>query len=540
MKNPIWAVGLGAALGALTGTAAAEYRFTAPGGQSIAFTGYVREHLAVNLQDKVEPDASGTDRIGGAGEISMLRSTFRLETRADLGFAQVSTVYRFDREHETGYLDDLNDTVAAGNAAYGPFAPRHNWMDDIEGDQMREWFVGFDVGSRARVVLGKQQVVWGETDFLRAMDIIHGFDLRWRSFLETENEELRKPLIMANVVVQVPELSGEMQFLVRPGWDEDKELGNNVDLRGGRWSGQPTHGVDFIPLLPFNYDHARADADDVNWGLRWSGDLASWGYSLNYWRGLNVDPVVNSVFAPWGGFPKLSGNPAQLGELIYPKVETFGATANGYLEAVDSVIRLELAFTPDKPYNVGTDFGLPVGPGATLWVPGLGGIVEKNTLVSMVGVDKQLPALQGPLRTNKFPLLSVQVFDTWLTNFKRSDDIVDILGYGAAKREHTTIFSALLALNYRYETVNPSIAALVDVQNGDFAMIPALDLVLGDHWRIHTDMNLFFPRHRRDVKRTPFGLFAEDTFDAKAEDETHLLGTFANNSQFNLRVTYQF
>jgi hypothetical protein len=27
---------------------------------------------------------------------------------------------------------------------------------------------------------------------------------------------------------------------------------------------------------------------------------------------------------------------------------------------------------------------------------------------------------------------------------------------------------------------------------------------------------------------------------SSAEDNTHLLGTFANNSQFNLRVTYQF
>ena len=67
-----------------------------------------------------------------------------------------------------------------------------------------------------------------------------------------------------------------------------------------------------------------------------------------------------------------------------------------------------------------------------------------------------------------------------------------------------------------------------------------LDLLFGDHWRIHTDMDLFFAHHQKNVKNFGGFLANEDTFAASAEDNTHLLGTFANNSQFNLRVTYQF
>ena len=40
--------------------------------------------------------------------------------------------------------------------------------------------------------------------------------------------------------------------------DKAKELGNSIDIRGGRWAGQPTKGIDFIPLLPYNDDHDRA------------------------------------------------------------------------------------------------------------------------------------------------------------------------------------------------------------------------------------------------------------------------------------------
>jgi hypothetical protein len=510
--------------------------YTAPGGQSVMLTGYVREHMAVNLEDHPEAQADRMRRMNSKGEISMLRSTLRLEGRADVKWAQFGAVYRLDREHETGYLDDLNDTVAANNSSLGPLAPRHNWMDDIEGDQMREWYAAFDIGDRVRATLGKQQVVWGETDFFRAMDIIHGYDLRWRSFLETENEELRKALILANVEIEIPELNGTLQLIYRPGWDKAKELGNSLDIRGGRWATQPNKGVDFLPLLPYNDDHNRSQTDDPNYGFRWSSEAWGWGYTLNYWRGLNVDPVANSRFAaPYGDAPV-----GLLGDLIFPKVETYGATASGYVGSIDSVIRLEMAFTPDKPYNVGTNFGLPLGGGATLWVPGLGGIVEKNTLVSMIGIDKQLKGLSDMLGTNQFPLLSLQVFDTWLTNFKHSDDIVEVLGFGAPRREHTTYLTALFALEYKNSTIKPSLAGVVDAGNGDFVLIPALDLVFGDHWRIHTDMDLFFAHHQKNVKSFGGTLLNEDTFATSAEDDTHLLGTFANNSQFNLRVTYQF
>lgn len=515
--------GFAAALAA--GTANAAVTFNAPGGQSLLLTGYLREHVAVNLEDHPEAQADGS-RLDGKGELSMMRSTFRLEAKADVRWAQFVGVYRMDREHETGYLDDINDTLGPG----------HNWMDDIEGDQVREWYTTFEVGDRVRATLGKQQVVWGETDFFRAMDIIHGYDLRWRSFLETENEELRKPLILANVEIEIPELNGSVQLIYRPGWDKAKELGNSIDIRGGRWAGQPTKGIDFVPLLPYNDNHRRADTDDANYGFRWSSEAWGWGYTLNYWRGLNLDPVANSSFAaPYG-----SPSTGFLGELIFPKVDTYGITASGYVEAIDSVIRLETAFTPDKPYNVGSDFGLPVGGGATLWVPGLGGIVEKNTLVSMIGIDKQLKGLNEVLGTNQFPLLSLQVFDTWLTNFKQSDDIVETLGYGAPRREHTTYLTALFALDYKHSTVKPSVAGVLDAGNGDFVVIPALDLVYGDHWRIHTDMDLFFAHHQKNIQNFGGFLAPEDTFSASAEDNTHLLGTFANNSQFNLRVTYQF
>ena len=84
-----------------------------------SYSGYVREHLSVNLQDAPErtvpirqnvfasPNsligAENFDKVGGQGELSMARTTLKLDGLLDLGFAQVVGVGRVVREHHTEY-----------------------------------------------------------------------------------------------------------------------------------------------------------------------------------------------------------------------------------------------------------------------------------------------------------------------------------------------------------------------------------------------------------------------------------------------------
>ena len=111
----------------------------------------------------------------------------------------------------------------------------------------------FDAFERVTFRLGKQQVVWGETDFFRAMDVVNGFEYRWRLFMEPENEELRKPLVMAKIMVAFPEISSGLQVLVRPGWDERGQIGNRYPLGGTRWAPSPYGALDFTGLVDYNY-----------------------------------------------------------------------------------------------------------------------------------------------------------------------------------------------------------------------------------------------------------------------------------------------
>ena len=487
-----------------------------------------------------------------------------------------------------------------------------SFLDEYDDEEFRELYVRFSMGDRYHFKLGRQQVVWGETDFFRAMDIIHGYDLRWRGFLELENEELRKPLILANIEIDVPELDGVLQFIYRPGWDKGEDIGDQLMLEGGRWGPQPWLGTNVTGSLigRYNYHHEDGDEDDANYGFRWSGTWNQIGYSFAYYRGLSTDGLVvrNPVLGgaqSWGsGF---EGPIDQLTELMFPMVETYGFTFNAYSGALDAVIRGELAFTPNKPYNTGDNtfvdlgaFGLgcddralapagpafagactvaspfggtmlnplldvsgtgftapagvsaalPVlrnspdfalgagyipgnaGPGApaalTLPVPGVGPIKEKDTLKIMIGMDKNLNWSMKYLGTARPGFWTLQLFDTWVLNHDEDDDLLELFGFGAERREHTMYLTNAFVFNYDYDNINPGLAFGVDLGNGDAFVIPSLDLAFGDHWRLRLEADIFLPHHKK-----------EDNF-AVPENNTRLLGTFNNHDQFVARLTYQF
>lgn len=459
-------------------------------GANFSISGYVREHVSVNLADP--PETAEDDKL----DYSMVRTTLRLDVEGEVGPVRITAIGRASREVETDYLERLENLGAAGG----------DIMDEYNEEDLREAYIEFDIGERTSLRLGKQQVAWGETDFFAGLDIVHGFDFTWRSFLEPENEERRKPFVMANATIQFPEVDGSLQFLVRPGKSNDTDIGNTFDLFGGRWANQPNKGVDFLTaLVPFNFDHPDGDTNDTTGGVRWSGVAGPVNYSVAFLQNFNPDPVVN-VTPPVIGI---------LGEFIYPIVDTFGFTLSGYSKATDAVWSTELAYTVDKPYNIGS--------GA--FIPGFGGIIEKDTLRTMVRMDKQVN-LSSWLGTGRPSFFSVQLFDSWLVDFDKADDIVDLAGFAALKEEHSAIITAILAMNYNNDRLNPTLAAGYDLSYGGGFFIPSVQFVFGDNWRLKVEADLFFDDGSNEA--------------GGDSSDTHLFGYFAHNDQLAVRLTYQF
>ncbi|WP_432262325.1 DUF1302 family protein [Cupriavidus sp. TMH.W2] len=467
--------------------------------------GYARTWASFNLQNP--PETSRNDRFSP----SMLRGSLLLDADAKTGPVSWKVVGRADGEYKTRYLKDLEQL----NRTNSPGGPGSHLMDQYDQADLREYYMDFSPVDRVNLRIGKQQVVWGETDFFRALDLVNGFDYRWRSFLEREGDELRKPLFLLKAKVNVPEADGSLQLLFRPGIDRNRDVGNSYDLYGGRWAGQPYKGVDFLApgALNYNYRQPGANVSDKTGGVRWEGIAGPVNYSLAYLKTFSNDPVVNSAFAPSGQAPT-----GALGDFIFPKIDLFGATVSGYVPAIDSVLSTELVYTRNAPYNVGTNFF-----GGAL--PGFGGIIKKDLVTAMVRMDKNLN-LTRLLGTSRPSFFSVQVFDKWIQNYKRSDDIVNMVGYGRAASQHSTIATVILGLNYKNDKINPQLAAGASLQGGGAFLIPSVEFVYGDHWRLVLEADLFFSKHKRQP--------------GQIENSTGLFGSFAGNDQFLVRLTRQF
>lgn len=466
----------------------------------VNLTGYARGWFAMNLQDHPELGANGKP-VDGKGELSMARFTTLLQLQTQLGQTNWVAIGRFSREAETGYLDDLEDSADAKGTPV-------DLVDKYNADELRELYMDANVTERLHLRLGKQQVVWGESDFFQAMDVIHGYDNSIVQF-QAENEEWRKPLWLANLEYSLFEWNGLFQVVVRPGLDDGSDMGNTFDMFGGRWAGQPNKGTNTLRIFPNNYHHDKGDEDDPSYGGRWVGNVGSSTYTLNYYHTMQQEPILNFIGNPYGNAPKNG-----LGEFIFPDVDIFGGTMSGPIWG--GVWRSEVAYTPNKPYN----FGLIGTPSA-----GAGGVVEKDTARLMLGYDRSIRSI-GP-RTSGPPQLSLQLFDTWIVNYDRADQITD---FTARKKEHSITGTAIFSMNFRHDTVSPSMTLIHDISYGGGLVIPGIEYKPGNHWRIKGEAYVFY-KSQDTCSTSPAG---------KGLGCTHTFGTFDNNNQLVARVTYLF
>lgn len=517
---------------------------------SVNVSGYARTYFGVNLEDHAEtPEDDQFD-------FNMARATLMLDTDIYTGPISWKIVSRYDREIGTDYLDSLEritQGTGTGTALRGQYLDQYN-TDHLQ-EFFREYYADFSLfDGKLDMRVGKQQLVWGESDFFQAMDLVHGFDFRWRLFFEN-NEDWRKPLFLVNFDLDLyDELGGSLNFFVRPGLDRDDDVGSNFNIEGGRWIPHPYRGVDFTAFTQYNADHTDGSQDDPTFGFRWNSEIGSIGYSVAYLRTFNPAPIMNPAnsasTAAFGvdGTQHFTGeaplNPV-LGDWIYPHINVFGVSANGYAPIIDSTLSAEVAFIPNKPFNFGQ---------LKSNLPGWGGVKHKDTLVSMFRIDKEFK-WSNFLGTNRPSLSSVQLFDTWILDHDDNDEIVEFASFGAVKREHTAYLTLFTLLNFKRDTINPSFVVGTDLSNGGGFGIAAVEFVFGDDWRVKMEADLWWSDgdEKKTANAAGFndpgvqgagvgGTLAAGTSQPLGfrENSASLFDWFADDNQLVLKVTRQF
>ena len=343
------------------------------------------------------------------GELIMQRNIGQLESK--YYFLRDSTAFgRFN----TGRLEEATLNITA-RGFYDSVYDIRDEYEDVRAQsaqyeiKLREAFIDF-VLPPFSLRLGKQQVVWGETDNFRALDIINPLDLSWHWARESW-EDIRIPLWMARGIWDIGKLGFVEESFLELIWIPADFKPNKVTLDPSRpWAffgdGLPRRANSVIIGnqaydLNFNLrnrtpDHTLADGQG---GFRFKGLWGEFDFSLNYFYGFSADPGVkirNNEFS-------ITGNTANaFGDLINPRQHTLGLTANYSEERfTQSVIRLETAFTTNVP--------VAVAPGAPVGVDPEGDQNEQaNRTTVMLALDR--PTWIPWLNKNRTFFLSSQFF----------------------------------------------------------------------------------------------------------------------------------
>lgn len=524
-RTPLNKLALAVALTTVASSAIAEDRFK--------FDGYLREELSWNMKDW--NDTPGYD---DKGKLSMARSTAQLnfDWRATDALSVVAKL-RGVREIKTDFLDHL-ERMGANN--YHETDGRGDIMDLYNKGEIRELYVDFPAGERVRFRLGKQQIAWGETDFFAANDLVHGFDYTWRSFLQPANEELRKPNIIAKMNIDVPEWDGGFEVFVRPGLDRKEDIGNELDIYGGRWSSQPYAGVDFRNIDPYNHKNDEGDYRDVTGGIRWSGLYGDTNYSLSYLRTFYPSPILNASnnLALFGMPNTPSGATTHgtdqtrgvAGEIIYPIVNIFGFTASRYFGWADAVFSTEMAYIKDAPYQIELPTPTPLSQAVA---PGFDGYKTKDVVALMLRMDKNIAATQDWLGTEKPMFFSVQLFDKWIQNYDQNDGLLYSVGWGGKVKEHSALATTIFGLSYNSGRIRPELVLGADLSNNGGFAVPSVTFELSSKLRWKVEYDAFWDDSHRDGTKCSFP-------NAASCDNTTLFGYFHNRDQLYTSLTYLF
>ena len=412
-------------------------------------------------------------------------------------------------------------------------------IDDFERDQeMREIFVDITPGNW-NFRIGKQQIIWGESDGFRMADIINPLDYSWHYFFPSW-EDIRIPLWGVDIMYSLPSINEyTFEFVWLPGAFDTGFQGNKLAPFGANWSmgffNQYFHssitgafgptfsalGMPGDPAAIFPGFVACA-TDDSTGTVQFFKEAIGKSTPDNSIQNSEVGMRINAMF---GGFDvclfdfySRSDNPVfekdwyekflrgvftstglyeyQDEIFQYPWVNKTGATFNVYEEVTGTVFRGECVYSMDEPFLPKNAFPeKAIGSFATAILTGGKNIsaVEtktyyKDTFAYMLGFDR--PTMITWLNPTKSFFISGQVFQKYILNFDDDQTTME-----QSHDDVQTLFTFLVNTGYLHNKIRPQVFMMYDC-SGEGWVQPQVEFVYGDYWRFGIGANLIYSNNK--------------------------------------------
>lgn len=387
----------------------------------------------------------------GSGRAQKLETRVRsqLDQRLPGGF-QLTAIGRL---HADAY-----DRLAPGGPSQSElWAPsrRLEFGDRVDAE-LRELYVEGRLGP-AWLRIGKQQVVWGQADGLKVLDVVDPQD--FREFILDDFDQSRIPLWTANVEVPVGGATLQLLWIPDPSTHDVPRPDAVFAFHAPRLVGpRPPPGIAVHVRAPERPDAFRGS----DLGARLAGRLGDWDLSANYlWHYDDVPVLRRSLRGP----AQVEVSPE------YERAHVLGITASNAFG--DLTVRLEAAYTRPR-WQPTDDPGDPDG------------VVRSDELGAVLGLD-----WYGFRDT----VLSLQLFPSFLP-----DDEPGLL-----RDRLDTNVTFLARRSFRNEQLVAEAIWLHNLDQGDGTIRPELRYELRDGLWVWAGLDWFYG--------TRDGLFGQ--FDAR-------------------------
>jgi hypothetical protein len=299
------------------------------------------------------------------------------------------------------------------------------------------------------LTLGKQQVVWGEADGLKVLDVVN--PQSFREFILDDFEDSRIPLWTVNVEVPIRGSVLQLLWIPDPSFHELPEDDAVFALSSPRVIPPLPPGV---PVELEDLNRPRRLLADSDAGARLSGSAAGVDWSVNYLYHYDDRPVFFSEVRESGGAPLIRVSPG------YERTHLLGGTLSSAFGNL--TVRGELGYSTDRWLS--TDLR-----------GDRDGVVDTGELGYVLGLD-----WFGFRDT----MLSFQLFQSWLT-----DD-----PSGVVRDELDTNLSLLLRRDLWNERLQLEAIWIHNLNDADGLIRPRITLEVASGWSAWLGVDVFYGR----------------------------------------------
>ncbi|MFH0813585.1 MAG: DUF1302 family protein [Pseudomonadota bacterium] len=383
-----------------------------------------------------------------------------------------------------GSWRSLYDAVWDIRHDHGKFWDRYAHSGDrLEQEQKLREFYGVIGMGKLNLRVGQQQIVWGESDGVRLMDIINPLDMR-RQFVARDWSDIRRTMPALRATYDIdPVRNWFLECVWIPDWKKDLiDVGDPViePDYNGPWS-IPLPSLTFTPwgapVIPSIKEDkkTRFSLNSSQYGGRMGIEIRGWFITLNYFHRFNHVPSTEFHGATplWMGptGPSLIPEPRPPDLIMlnllqrYYSMNIAGFTFNKSLGNL-FILRGEFALYPDEPVS-----SLNQAEHTDM-------VTRKARLHSMLGFDaKQWIRWLNPQQMISF---SGQVFNFY--TFDHEWGLVE--GPYNQKLHQSTVFVSLkVNTDYNNARISPDFLVVYDTTNSGWFLKPRVEFKYGDHWR---------------------------------------------------------